>query len=300
MSVRAYSAGVYGRNCAEKRNAAPPRQNRLHVFSRPAIVAAFRGSMLSQAKKHPLFHWVWLTLFLATFDIPYFFVGWWKFIPATLLIVLLGEIRYPGEGLKKLGLWIPRNQFFLILVVLLSVYALSAYWGSRLLADRNISVDSSGLHLGWVLFPLFQAGNEEMLFRGLFLSGLTQAMGSATGASLFSAIVFVLAHAAFYPLTQGGALSIIALLSLFFLALSLNRIYFRFSHIGFTFAIHAGWNLFQYGGNLFVDNITMQPIPEAALFNVVVGSPIVLSFCIVLWCLTWFSLPFAGQFKSPA
>jgi membrane protease YdiL (CAAX protease family) len=228
----------------------------------------------------------WLGVVLTVFAVPYFMDGWWKFIPASLLLLALGYWRFEGEAPEQLGLSVPKNHLFLLLALLIATYFLSSYWGTKLLESNQVLIDSKDIHLGWVLFPLFQALNEEILFRSFLLDALGDWTQNKLFASVLSASGFVVAHAVFYPITQGGYLNFIALASLFCLSLALNRLYFRFAHIGFAFAIHAGWNLFQYGGNHFLSSPSGIPISEAELFNTIVGSPTVFAFCFLLWLST--------------
>lgn len=219
------------------------------------------------------------------FALPYFATGWAKFIPATILILSLSIYRYGSEALNKLGLRIPPLQAPYIGILLLATYALSYFIGSLIAEGQGLWVDRKAVHLGWVLFPLFQALNEEMIFRGLLLRWFSGRMDRLK-ASLLSALVFALAHAIFYPFTQGGALEAPALFSLFLMAMATNQLFFHFGHIGFSFAIHAGWNLFQYGGTRFLDPLTNLPVTEAVLFNTVVGNPLVVLCSGALWLVT--------------
>ncbi len=213
---------------------------------------------------------VWIFCFLfAAFLIPYFLTSWWRYIPTTFLIFFSIHYLWPKEANAFLGwkggvtLWVP--AFFL--------------FATTLVFSRVLITSIAGHH-GWVLqptsdllrplFPFFQTLNEELVFRALLLNTLLARRYPKQWASLATAAIFVLAHVVLYPLSQGGPLSVMAIATLFFLALSGNELFLWTGSIALPWAIHAGWNLSQYGWGKWVGGAGV-PVIEATSFNVFVG-----------------------------
>ena len=128
---------------------------------------------------------------------------------------------------------------------------------------------------------LFQALNEEILFRALLI-GLVVLLARPASllalvlVSLGLALVFPAAHFFMYRVTNPMhlALSLPALATLFCAGLVSNNLYLAFRHIGFSWALHAGWNVVWLPAR-FYDAATNAQLHEPQIFERVLGAPAV-------------------------
>jgi membrane protease YdiL (CAAX protease family) len=72
------------------------------------------------------------------------------------------------------------------------------------------------------------------------------------------------------------ALSLPALATLFCAGLAMNNLYLAFRHIGFSWALHAGWNVVWLPA-AFYDAATGAPLHEPQIFERVLGSAVVVA-----------------------
>jgi hypothetical protein len=72
------------------------------------------------------------------------------------------------------------------------------------------------------------------------------------------------------------ALSMAALATLFFAGVAMNNLYLAFRHIGFSWALHAGWNVIWLPAAMY-DAVTGERLNEPQIFNRVLASPILVA-----------------------
>jgi hypothetical protein len=72
------------------------------------------------------------------------------------------------------------------------------------------------------------------------------------------------------------ALSFAALATLFCAGAAMNNLYLAFRHIGFSWALHAGWNVVWLPA-AFYDAATHAPLFEPQIFERVLGAPMVVA-----------------------
>ena len=121
---------------------------------------------------------------------------------------------------------------------------------------------------------LFQAFNEEIFFRALMIGLFIQYVPSAPVISLGLAFLFAAAHFLLYRFSNPMhlALSIASLATLFFAGVAMNNLYLAFRHIGFSWALHAGWNVVWLPAAIY-DAATNERLHEPQVFDRVLGSP---------------------------
>ena len=127
-----------------------------------------------------------------------FFDVCWKFLPSIGLVVIftrLASRRY----LSLLGIEFKRRELlyaaFAFLGTWLAAYLLTPY----LLGKASLQVRY--VNLGWALMPISQAALEELVLRGLLLSGLSALMPkSIRQVATVSALLFMVWHLFFLPL----------------------------------------------------------------------------------------------------
>jgi membrane protease YdiL (CAAX protease family) len=228
------------------------------------------------AGPHPARSSLLIGLLLIAFLLPYGLEAWWKFIPASVLIIWLMRALHPERYRSLLGIAMPLRAVAITLGLLAAVHLLSRLTIHEAAQAQHILYVPDGYPLGWRFTHLFQALNEEMFFRALLLGGLLRAWQRPAIVSILTAAGFSLAHLAFYRLSDGTVLTGAVLTTLFAFGLASNWLFMRYGHIGFSYALHAGWNTVRFTADYFPMN-GQAAIPEATTFNLIEGSAPVLA-----------------------
>ena len=217
---------------------------------------------------------------------------WWAFIPATVAIVAALRLLLGREWLDYAGLKLPPVHALLAVVAFVLIATGSnmllrhVYEAGGLRADAPVIEDQIGF--------LFQAFNEEILFRALLIGLLIQWIPSAPVVSLGAAFLFAAAHFLLYRFgTLHMVLSLTALATLFFAGVAMNNLYLAFRHIGFSWALHAGWNVVWLPATIY-DAATHERLYEPQIFDRVLGSPTVVAAACVLAILSFVLLARRG------
>jgi membrane protease YdiL (CAAX protease family) len=211
---------------------------------------------------------------------------WWAFILATLAIMaalrlLLGRDWQSGAGLRISPVHaLSAIAAFVLIAVGSAMLLPHVYAVAGLRANAPALKDQIGF--------LFQAFNEEILFRALMIGLLVQYVRSAPVVSLALALVFVAPHFLMYRFTNPMhfALSMAALGTLFCAGVAMNNLYLAFRHIGFSWALHAGWNLVWLPAAIY-DSASHQRLHEPQIFDRVLGSPTVVAAACAMAVLTF-------------
>jgi hypothetical protein len=203
---------------------------------------------------------------------------WWAFILVTAAIMvalrlLLGRQRPNYAGLRMS--W----AHALLAIVAFALIATGTrmllhhvYEAAGLTADAPTIEDQFGF--------LFQAFNEEIRFRALMIGFFIQCVPSAPVISLGVAFFFPAAHFLLYRFgALHMAISMASLATLFFTGVAWNNLYFAFRHIGFSWALHAGWNVVWLPAAIY-DATTDKLLYEPQVIDRVLGSQtIVVTAC---------------------
>jgi hypothetical protein len=199
--------------------------------------------------------------------------NWWAFILATAAIMGVLRLLLGREWRSRAGLKLSPTQAGLVAAAFVLVAM-----GSRMLLHHvdsvaGLTVDAPNI-MGQVGF-LFQAFNEEILLRALLIGVVLQYARSTLLVSLGLALVFAAAHFLLYRFSNPMhlALSFPALATLFFAGVAMNNLYLGFRHIGFSWALHAGWNVVWLPA-AFYDASTHAQLHEPQIFDRVLGTPI--------------------------
>jgi hypothetical protein len=202
--------------------------------------------------------------------------NWWAFILVTAAIMaalrlLLGQqwTHYAGLNLPPAHvLW--AVMAFAVVATASKMLLPFVYEAAALKANAPHIEEQAGF--------LFQALNEEILFRGLMIGFFIQYVRPATVISLGLALLFAGAHFLLYRFSNPMhlALSTASLATLFFAGVAMNNLYLAFRHIGFSWALHAGWNVVWLPATIY-DAATNERLHEPQIFDRVLGSPIVVA-----------------------
>jgi membrane protease YdiL (CAAX protease family) len=167
---------------------------------------------------------------------PYVFVYLRVAFLLGLAAVLISRGRTREIYTYFVGRFLPRERLAELALMLAVVVVL------RLLAEwlHPFFISNPGQILGdCVVAPL----NEEIVFRGVFLSILLQQMPQRPiGAILLSTLIFISVHGLLYK----GAFDAGHMFSLFLLGCSLGWIFFRTRSVLCCVAAHSLWNAFAF------------------------------------------------------
>ena len=201
--------------------------------------------------------------------------NWWAFILVAGTLVVVLRLVIGQQWTKYAGLALSRKQAVLAAIV----FAMVAI-GSRLLlplvyeaAALKVKAPAIEDQMGF----MFQAFNEEILFRALMIGFILQYVRSTYLISLGLALIFAAAHFLLYRFgTLQMALSMPALATLFLAGVAMNYLYLAFRHIGFSWALHAGWNMVWLPAT-FYDATTNGRLREPEIFDRVLGTPAIVA-----------------------
>jgi membrane protease YdiL (CAAX protease family) len=201
--------------------------------------------------------------------------NWWAFVLATLAIVAALRLLLGRQWPAYAGLNLPPTHV-LIVVVAFAIVAMGSevflpivYKSAGLKANAPTIQEQTGF--------VFQAFNEEIFFRALMIGFFIQYARSALMISLGLAFVFAAAHFLLYRFgTLHMALSIASLATLFVAGVAMNNFYLAFRHIGFSWALHAGWNVVWLPA-AFYNALTNERLHEPQVFDRVLGSPAIVA-----------------------
>ena len=198
--------------------------------------------------------------------------NWWAFILATAAIVAALRLVLGPEWTSIAGLKLALAHVVIAVVAFAAIAAGSALLLHQVYAAAGLRANAPGLEsqIGF----LFQAFNEEIFFRALMIGFVLQYARSALAISLGLAFLFATAHFLMYRFTNPMhlALSLPALATLLLAGVAMNNLYLAFRHIGFSWALHAGWNVVWLPAAIY-DAATGKQLYEPQIFDRVLGSP---------------------------
>ena len=202
--------------------------------------------------------------------------NWWAFVLASVAILGVLRLLLGQQWTECAGLKLPRTHILMVVVAFTAVAIGSGlllpviYQAAGLKATAPDIKEQAGF--------LFQAFNEEILFRALLIGLIVQYVRSALAVSLGAALLFSAPHFLMYRFTNPMhlSLSLAALATLFLAGVAMNNLYLAFRHIGFSWALHAGWNVVWLPATIY-DAVTNEPLAEPQVFDRVLGSPVMVA-----------------------
>ncbi len=222
---------------------------------------------------------VW-ALFFTAFVTPYMsLTQWWKFAPATLVMLLCQAALHPSDWYQRLGLAISQRTLWRAAALLLGV-AVATHFGVHHIATHTGGVLVGSAWGPYRLLPFCQVLNEEMLFRALLLGTCARRGCKPAYVSWLAAASFAFAHVAIYRWGIAHTWLLpqtIAVLLCF--ALVTNAMYLRTGNIAYPVAVHLGWNFTRFGAFWQFPDTPWQTA-EACGFNTFEAHPSVV--CVAL------------------
>jgi hypothetical protein len=216
---------------------------------------------------------------------------WWAFVLATAAILAALRLVLGPQWPSDAGLKLSPAHAFWVIVAFVVVAAASTMLLHHVYQSGGLTVTAPAIEDQFGF--LFQALNEEILFRALLIGLVLLLVRPASLLSLLLislglALVFPAAHFLMYRFTNPMhlALSLPALTSLFCAGLAMNNLYLAFRHIGFCWAVHAGWNVVWLPAT-FYDAASRAQLHEPQIFERVLGSAVVAASACILAALSF-------------
>lgn len=225
--------------------------------------------------------------------------NWWAFVLVTTAILAVLRLLFGPQWRIRAGLNLSPVQVLFVIVAFVLIAAASkmllhtVYAAAGLRAVPLSMEEQAGF--------LFQAFNEEIFFRALMIGVLIHYARSPVLISLGLAFVFAAAHFLLYRYSNPMhlALSLPALATLFAAGVAWNNLYLAFRHIGFSWALHAGWNVVWLPA-AFTDATTHAPLHEPQIFDRVLGAPVVAALACAIAVLSFVLLLLRPPDKLPS
>lgn len=209
-------------------------------------------------------------IFLLLF-FPYFQITLWKYLLSCSLILLLFYWFDREHYKERLGLSFQKTQIPFFFIIFLTTAVSTEILIQSLLPGTNVSKDYPLIAGFWVLQPLTQSLNEEMLMRSLFFYFFSRFIVSRWMQSLLFSVVFSLGHVIFCILVYKITLNLYTTFSFFFATLLMNMMFYRYQNIFYTWAMHWGINFSLFGGDYH--RLDGTKVNDAEKFNLFLGTP---------------------------
>ena len=209
-------------------------------------------------------------------------MSYWKSGIPTLILIWTFKKTFPEDFKKILGLEVNMRELIKATLLTLFVVLITEGLIRIILQDGLIERNFGPFVSTWPLQPLFQAGNEEMIFRATAFYFLMGKLKNKLSINFLIATTFVLIHFLFFWVNQNIFLSLTTMLSLFLATLAMNNFFLRFRNIAYTLAIHAGWNYQKFGAS-YTNLATLHVFNDGEKFNLIEGSSPTLLTALLLY-----------------
>ena len=218
------------------------------------------------------------------------FNGWWYSILGTIIILLLARRGWPEDWLKWIGLKISPKVALLSLLLLLLVAIGSYQIINSIAIDNMIAIKFVGLLI--FIHIIGYTLNEEILIGAILLTYLKKRYPYLKKylISVLVAVAFSILHYVFYRwiFQDKGILTIASLFSLVALGVIRNNLILGTGHIGYSWAIHAGWVAAMFGLT-HVNSINTLDVTESDRFNLYLGSGVTMLILLIVMIVSfWF------------
>jgi hypothetical protein len=209
-------------------------------------------------------------------------LGRWLSFTGTILIIFFSYLAWPNNFKQLLGIPNKLKQYCIIMALLLIIYFSIYYLIEFICLQQNISFQRmSSIGLNHIFFYTL---NEEFVLGALLLFSLKNKFTKINPVyiSILAAAVFSLPHYIMYRwiFETYAVLSIITLLSLFFIGVLRNNLILKTRHIGYSWALHYCWINIMLGF-YFYYNSTHYVLSEVDRFNIFIGNGVTFTIALI-------------------
>jgi hypothetical protein len=220
---------------------------------------------------------------------------WWRAIPTTLVILLVGVLTHGRDALELFGLRIPRRQLVFAVVLFATLLPLFSYLLTEFVVNEPLTAERHVYPLNQT-HQFFQVLNDEILVRAALLTLVLRAFPHPKTVIVGLALLFALGHHLVYQVSS-TEIQWTATVTLFSFGAIADTLFVRYSHIGYGFALHYAWNFFRFNTTYFLDG---EPLTEAATFNYIEGSRWVASASLAVFIALFAACGRSRYWQGPA
>lgn len=229
---------------------------------------------------------------LGAYLFPYLFMlgEWWRWLPSTIVILLIGAACYGSSTARFFGLEMSLRSGLTALALFLTLAPIYSFVLLDALNDPPLRVQAYAYrpkHLG----QFFQVFNDEIVLRAAAITVLLRWFRHPKAGSLVLAALFAWGHYFLYRF-QGSEIEWKALVTLFCFGAIANLLFVRFGHIGYSLAIHYAWNLYRFNSGYYVEG---YEISQGETFNYIEGNGWVAATALIVFVLVWTRVSRAGH-----
>jgi hypothetical protein len=210
------------------------------------------------------------------------FGNWWHSSLGTVLILLFSYFAWGNDNLKITGLKLKTNTIIISIVSAILLTLASLLLMKVIGENKDISIQFT--HWKSYYHIIFYVLNEEIVLGAITLYYLVKVLKiEPLLASVLLAIAFAIFHLVFYRwiFSDRTFLNISTLVTLFLVGLVRNNLIIQTGHIGYSWALHAGWMLAMFGCTHFI-SLEENYLSESSRFNLYLGSSFMLIISIFL------------------
>ena len=236
------------------------------------------------SRRGPIAIFLATSVTLAAYLFPYFYLTthWWRGIPNTVVILVVGALFFGREIPRVYGLVMSPKQLVISLALFGALLPLFSYVLFTWVVVTPLSVERYSYPLAQV-HQFFQVFNDEILLRAVLLTILLRAFPHPKAVIVVPAIFFAIAHHVLY---RSSAVQIDwpAMLSIFSFAAIANTLFIRYRHIGYGFALHYAWNFYRFNSRYYLRG---APLSEGGSFNYIEGDALVVVLSLAVFILVF-------------
>lgn len=200
----------------------------------------------------------------------------------TGLILGCSYFIWKREFIQNTGFSIKRNVIINAIILLIIITFLSFFIMKFISLSQSITIQLRNWK-GYIHI-LFYVLNEEIVLGAITLFLMVRKLKlSPLAASLILALMFSVIHLVFYRwiFNDRVFLYITTLITLFLIGIVRNNLILYTGHIGYSWALHAGWMLVMFGCDHY-SNAAGDYLSESNRFNLYLGSIPMLIVSLVL------------------
>lgn len=212
---------------------------------------------------------VGIAVCLVAYLCPYLFMleEWWRWIPSTVLIVMIGVAFHGCSTDRFFGLKISLRSTATTVMLFSALVPICSFVLLDFLNQPPLEVHAHAYrpkHFG----QFFQVFSDEIVLRAATITILLRWFHHPRAVSLVVATLFALGHHLLYRL-YGSEIGWQALVTLFSFGAIANLLFVHFGHVGYSLAAHYAWNFYRFNSGYFVDG---NRISQGETFNYVEGN----------------------------
>ncbi len=214
----------------------------------------------------------WWILLFVVFLLPYVQWRYWGHATTTAGLLALGYGRWKWQTTQRFGL--PRSRAALVRtgIAFVLLYALFRVVATAWVGP-GAGIDLHPWSLLYTATFACQALNEEIVLGALLLFGLERRLPHRVLLALVVSLIFAGLHYLMYrPWGLQHALLPTTLTTLFAVGVLRTGSILQARHVGYAWALHAGWNLVMFSGQ-WRETVSNRTLTEPQVFDALLGSP---------------------------